>query len=136
MNLKKNFLWVIYFVFVAVAIGTHQGEPLISTAGPYGEGKIIAWLMLLAFLAYSIYCSAKENFFRSVSEMWSSYLWHRQIGIDLYIGVSLSLMMIYLNEGSLLILALWFLPMLIFANLATLLYVALNYQSLIAHFVN
>ena len=63
-------------------------------------------------------------------------LWCRQVGIDLYLGVAFFGFLMYLNEGSLVVLLLWAVPMLIFANLATLLYLALNYQSIVAHFVS
>ena len=65
----------------------------------------------------------------------SKYYWTKQIGIDLYLGVAVSGAIIYLNEGSLFILGLWLLPLVLFANLATLLYFAMNYDSLVAHFL-
>jgi len=88
----------------------------------------------MGFFLYSVYCSYKENFFRTLKTLWP-YYWHRQIGVDLYIGLMTPLMIIYLHEGSLLIAALWFAPIFVFANLAVLLYLALNYQSLINLFV-
>lgn len=135
MRAIKNYaLWIFYFAFAAYAILTHNNEPVFSTAGPYGFGKAIVWLILAGFLAYTIYCYQQENFFKSVSKI-NSFLWGRQIGIDLYLGLLIPLTLIFLNEGSLLAVAIWFLPILVMANLATLLYIALNYQSLVAHFV-
>ncbi len=133
-TLKNNALWVFYFLFAIIAIGTHEGEPVFSIAGPYGWGKAVAWALLAVFLLYSLYCSRKENFFKTMRTL-LPYYWFRQVSYDLYIGVFMTLCLIYFNEGSLLIVALWFMPILVMANLATLLYVALNYQSLVAHFV-
>ncbi|MEM8861384.1 MAG: hypothetical protein AAGD96_23925 [Chloroflexota bacterium] len=134
MSLKKNGLWVVFALFVVVAMFLHDGEPLFVSQGAYPTGKVIAWLMFLAFLAYSIYCSTKENLFKTVRKIYP-YLWARQIGIDLYIGLVISLFLIYLNEGSLLVVAFWLVPTILFANQATLLYIAMNYDSLVSNFL-
>ena len=134
MKIKRNLLWILFFAFVGLAIAFKGNEPLFISKGPYALGKYVAWLLFFCFLGYTLYCSAKENFFSSMRRLYP-LLWARQITIDLYIGLVLSCMLIYLNEGSLLVLALWLIPMLLFANLATLLYVAMNYDSLISHFV-
>jgi hypothetical protein len=42
--------------------------------------------------------------------------------------------MIYLIKGSLLVVALWFIPIFIFANFATFLYLALNYLTTVGYF--
>ena len=130
---KMNMLWIFYFGFAAYAMLTHTGEPLFSLAGPYGWGKAVTWVTLFVFLIFSLYCTVRENFFKSIYKV-NGYLWGRQVGIDLYIGLLVPLMLIYLNEGSLLVVAIWFVPILLLANLATLLYLAMNYQSLVAHF--
>jgi hypothetical protein len=134
-SLKYHFLWVLYFVFVAVAVVLHKGEPIFAASGPYALGKPLVWLVYLAFLAYSIWVSSKESFFKALQRM-GSILWCRQVGIDLYLGVAFFSFLIYLNEGTLVVLLLWAVPMLIFANLATLLYLALNYQSIVANFLS
>ena len=131
--LKKHFLWLLYGIFVIIAISSHTSEPLFISQGVYPYGKPIMWLVLLGFLAYSLYCHVKENFFKTMS-ITGKYYWTKQIGIDLYLGVAVSGAVIYLNEGSLLLLGLWLVPLVLFANLATLLYIAMNYDSLIAHF--
>ena len=59
----------------------------------------------------------------------------RQISLDLYLGLFLTSAVIYLHEGSLLVLLAWLPAILLFANLATLLYVAMNYDGLMAHFL-
>jgi hypothetical protein len=132
--LKKHFLWLLYGIFVIVAIASHSSEPLFLSHGVYPYGKPILWLVLLGFLAYSLYCHIQENFFKTMS-ITSKYYWTKQIGIDLYLGVAISSAIIYLNEGSILVLCLWLLPLILFANLATLLYFAMNYDSLVAGLV-
>ncbi len=133
-HLKRNFLWILYAIFVVIAFLNHNDQHPIVSEGPYPAGKYIVWVVYLAFLSYSIYCSRVESFFGTLKKIYPLH-WARQIGIDLYLGLGISLSIIYLNEGSLLVVLLWLLPVLVYANLAILLYVALNYDSLIAHFI-
>ena len=130
--LKRNFLWIVYIGFTIVAFWTKQDESAFISLSQYGYGKYILWLILFGFLAYSFYCGKKENFFKSVKRVNEMY-WGRQIGIDLYIGLLLPLLIIYLHGGSFIFL-LWLVPVILYANLATLLYFALNYDSLLAYF--
>lgn len=109
-------------------------EPLFLSNGPYPFGKVIVWATLLMFLGYSLYCHIHEDFFKTMS-VTGRYHWTKQIGVDLYLGVAISGALIYLNEGSLLVLLFWLIPLILFANLATLLYIAMNYDSLMAHFI-
>lgn len=134
MPMKRAAPWVLFLAFVALAMGLHQGEPLFVSQGAYPLGKPLLWLILLGFVGYSYYCSTQENIFKTIKRIFPLH-WARQIGLDLYLGLILMMFIIYLNEGSLLVLALWLVPILLFANLATLLYVALNYDSLVARFI-
>lgn len=134
-TLKRNWMWLFYFIFVALAFLNHGREPVFISDGAYALGKPFTWLVLICFLLYSLRISLQENFFKSLSRL-RPILWSRQIGLDLYIGLMLPLFIIYLNEGSLAIMFIWLLPVLVFANLATLLYVALNYDSIVALLVN
>jgi hypothetical protein len=130
---KKHFLWFFYGIFVLLAIVFKGQEALFISNGPYPYGKYLLWAALLIFLLYSLFCHVKENFFKTMS-ITGKYYWTKQIGVDLYLGVALSASIIYFNEGSLLVLALWLVPLILFANLATLLYFAMNYDSIIKHF--
>ena len=56
--------------------------------------------------------------------------WGRQIGTDLYVGLFISLFIIFLNGGALVTL-LWLVPILIYANLVVLLYIAINFESIV-----
>jgi len=126
-------LWIAYAAFAAIAISQAGNEPLFASSGPYAPGKYIVWAIYFGFLAFSIYCTTQENFFKTLGKMTQMH-WGRQVGIDLYIGLLVPLFLIYLVEGSLLVVALWFIPILIFANLATFLFLALNYVTIVAHF--
>ncbi len=131
--IQKLLPWGVFAAFVAGAIGFGLHPAMFRFDGPMGLGKLVVWLAFLLFTAYSIYCSGRENIFRTIKTM-SRLHWGRQIGIDLYLGLLLFLSVIYLHQGSLLVLALWFVPVLLFANLATLLYVAIHFESLVARF--
>lgn len=134
MPLKRNGLWIVFAFFVFGALYFHNGEPLFISEGDYPAGKPIIWLLFLSFLVYSIYCSSKENIFKTIKTI-SPFHWARQIGVDLYLGLLISMFIIYLNEGSLWVLSLWLIPIILFANLATLFYIAMNYDSLVSHFL-
>ena len=132
--LKKNLLWVIFIVFAIMGFVTKKDTSIFISHGPYPFGKYIIWLIFLGFLGFTIYCSKKENFFKSIKRLNEMY-WGRQVGLDLYIGLLFPLLVIYLHGGSFVFL-LWIVPVLINANLFTLLYFALNYDSLVAQFIS
>ncbi len=130
----RNLLaWSLFAAFVACTLALEWRDTLFEFDGASGVAKCVAWLVFLCFTSYSVYCSFRENLFASVSSM-ARLHWGRQIGIDLYLGLALSLVAIYLHEGAL-ALVLWLVPVLLFANLATLLYVAIHFESLVARFV-
>ena len=131
--LKQNFIWILFIGFAFFAIWTRDDEFIFVSQSQYSFGKYIVWIIFFCFLSYSIYSSTKENFFKSLIRISKMY-WGRQIGIDLYIGLILPLLIIYLHGGAFVFLV-WLIPVLIYANLATLLYLALNYDSLISHFI-
>lgn len=126
---KRYQLWLFYAAFLICAILYGGREPLISA----GLGKTVVIVIYLCFLAYSLYATSRENFFRSVGTI-NKLLWGRQIGVDLYISVFLSLALIYLVEGSFWVVLLWLVPILVFANLAILPYILLNFDALIGSF--
>ena len=132
--LKRNFLWVFYFIFVAATIISHEVEhPFISTS-PIPFGKYLMWVIYIAFLAYSLYCSRVESFFGTLKRIYP-FKWARQIGLDLYIGLIISLGLMCLNEGTIIVGIIWLVPVLVYANLAILLYMALNYDGIVSHFL-
>lgn len=132
--MRKNLLWIAFFVFVFCAIYFNWHENIFTYEKPLDIGKFAFWAAFIGFTAYSIYCSSKEDLFKTMKVM-SGLHWGRQIGIDLYIGISILAFFIYLHSGSMLVLLLWLLPLIAFANLATLLYRAIHYDSLVEKFL-
>lgn len=130
---RNNILWLIYFSFSTVIIAIHSREAVFVASGPYAAGKTITWLILIAFLAYSLYCNKKEHFFKTMSKL-TPYLWFRQISLDLYLGLLIPLTIIFLDQG-IVIMLIWLVPIILMANLAVLLYIALNYQTLVSYFI-
>lgn len=133
--MSKNLLsWMLFAAFVALALGLHWHAQLLVFSGLVGAGKALVWLVWLAFVGYSIHCSRRENIVKSIRGMARLY-WGRQIIIDLYLGVALFLALIALHQGAVVMLA-WLLPVLLFANQATLLYLAIHFESLLALLAN
>lgn len=92
------------------------------------------WALFLGFTAYTILCSSQENLFAGFRVVLGRH-WGRQVLTDLYIGLLLPCVIIYLHSGSMWVLLLWLAPILAFANLAILLYFAIHYDSLVAKFL-
>jgi len=132
---KRYQLWFAYAAFLIVAILFGGREGLVEIDGPYATGKGVVLLVFACFLAYSLHATRKENFFKSIGAM-NRLWWGRQVGIDLYISVFLSLALIYLVEGSAQIVLLWLAPILVFANLAILPYILLNYSEIIGRLLS
>ena len=126
-------MWCIYAIFAACAVYLNWHENLFDFQGRLGAIKPFVWAALVGFLVYSIYCSSREDLFRSIGSI-LSLNWGRQILTDLYLGLSLGLLIIYLNEGGLAVL-LWLIPIVAFANLAVLLYFAIHFDSLVLRFL-
>ena len=134
MKSAKNLLWVVFAGFVVCALWCGRHEPVLKLDRPMVAGKLLIWTAFAGFLAYTIYCSLREDLFRSIRAM-AALHWGRQVGLDLYLGLSLSLLLVYLNEGPLAAL-LWLVPTCLFGNLATLLYFAIHYDSLVTRLVH
>lgn len=67
---------------------------------------MLTWAAFVGFVAYSAYCTTRENLFTTVRKV-SALHWGRQIGLDLYLGLCLSLFVVYLNERSALVALVW-----------------------------
>lgn len=131
MKHAKNIFWLAFIAFVASAIYFNWNENIFFFKNSLGIGKLITWLAFLGFTIYTYYCSKKEDPIKSFAKI-IEFHWGRQVGVDLYLGLFLSLFTIYLNEGSVFVLLLWFFPTILFANLSTLLYFAIHYDSIVA----
>lgn len=123
--------WGIFATFFICAVTFNWHPDLFRFSMPAAPFKALIWVAFLSFLAYSVYCSRRENIFRSIASIGELH-WGRQIGIDLYIGLSIFLSFVYVHEGSLLAVALWLVPVVLFANLAVLLYLAIHFESILA----
>lgn len=132
--LKRYQLWFVYLAFLIIAMLFGGREGLVATASDYATGKFVVLVVFVCFLAYSIFATHKENFFKTLGVL-NGLWWGRQVGIDLYISVFLSLALIYLVEGSAIVLLLWLAPVLFFANLAILPYILLNYAEIVGRFL-
>jgi len=130
MDNRSLALWGFYAAFVVWVMYAYWHETIFRFSVPMGGVKLLVWLALAGFLAYSIYCSLRESLFRTISVMAKLY-WGRQIGIDLYLGLFIGMLIIYFHEGPVAVLV-WLIPTLLFANLSMLLYVAVNFDSLAA----
>ena len=126
-------LWGIYAAFAIYAIYANWHPAMFQFSGPLGVLKLIVWAALIGFLAYSVYCTSREDLFRSIGVIAKLY-WGRQIGTDLYLGLLIGILFIYLNEGAVVAL-IWVLPTLAFANLSILLYVAINFETIVSKFL-
>jgi hypothetical protein len=129
----KLLLWGSFFLFVGIALATNWDTQLIQFNSGPGIARLVLVLAWLGFTAYSLYCSRKENIFRTVGKI-NQFHWGRQIGIDLYISVFLSIGLVYLVTGSIFQTLLWSLAFIPFANLAILLFVILHLDQIIAAF--
>ncbi|MES2286271.1 MAG: hypothetical protein V4547_11325 [Bacteroidota bacterium] len=130
MKHAKNIFWLAFIVFVVSAIYFNWNENIFSFSNSLGIGKLIIWLAFFGFTIYTYYCSKQEDPIKSFGKI-IGFHWGRQVGVDLYLGLFLSLFTIYLNEGSVVVLLLWFFPTILFANLSTLLYFAIHYDVIV-----
>ncbi len=133
MHNRTLALWVFYALFAAYAMYAYWHDTMFQISGPLGGAKLLVWLLLAGFLVYSVHCSMRENLFRTIGVMAKLY-WGRQIGMDLYLGLFIGTLLIYLHEGPIAVL-IWIVPILVFANLITLLYLAINFDSIVARFI-
>ncbi len=127
---KSGFLlWGLYALFAVYAMLAYTRDTTFQFSGTLGGVKAVVWLALVAFVGYSVYCTFRENFYRSVRSI-ATLHWGRQIGMDLYLGLFIAVFIIFLNEGMLVAL-IWLVPILIYANLVVLLYLAIHFDSIV-----
>jgi hypothetical protein len=127
---SRTLLWSGFALFVAAALWLEWSPTLLAPTGPLPAGKYVVWAAFLGFTAYTIRCSRREDLFRSLREM-LRLRWGRQVLLDLYLGLALFLFVVALHERSAIALLLWLPAGVAFVNLATLLYFALHYESIV-----
>lgn len=126
----QNILWLFFSAFSAIIIWKNWSPAVWEIRGAYSYGKFGFWFAFAAFTGYSFYCSRRESLFRSVGKIGQLH-WGRQIGIDLYIGFVLCCGFIALHQGSFAALLVWAVPVLVYGNQLTLLYLAIHYESIV-----
>ena len=129
----KAILWPAYWLFVGVAVFTNWNDQLLQINNGVGLVRIFLIIAWAAFVVYSIICSRNESIFKTIGVMKNLY-WGRQIGIDLYISVFLSISLVYLVTGSTVQTFLWSLAFIPFANMAILLFIILYLDQIVSVF--
>ncbi|MBX7220568.1 MAG: hypothetical protein K1Y36_11525 [Blastocatellia bacterium] len=130
----NRLLWGSFILCAGCALYFSGGDHPFISQGPLPAGKYLLWAVFTGFTAYTVYCSQRENLLKTLQHM-ATLHWGRQVGLDLYLGLTLSLFMIALNEKSVWVALLWLPPVYAFGNLATLLYFAIHYDSVVAKFL-
>ena len=129
----RTLLWPAFWLFVCVALIASWDAELLQLGDGVGLFRLFLIVVWVGFVAYSIICSRNENIFDTIAAMNQRY-WGRQIGIDLYISVFLSIALVYLVTGSILQTILWSLAFIPFANMAILLFIILHLHTIVAAF--
>jgi hypothetical protein len=133
--MKRYAFAIVYSLFVVAVLSVNWHDKLFSMNQPMAFGKLLIWLIFIAFSLLTIYYSYTEDFFKSLKKI-LGFKWGIQIGLDLTIGLFLSMFIIYWHSDSAMTVLLWLFPFIAFGNLATLLYFIINYDSLVATFFN
>lgn len=134
MKAVHYLIWLIFALFVATVLYFRGHPGLFANDTPFAFIKYLIWVVFTVFTAYTYYCSSKENFFKSCKKM-ADLHWGRQVGIDLYLGIFLFLFVVYLHEASIFVILMWLVPSIVYGNLATLLYLAVHFDALVARFL-
>lgn len=122
-------MWAVFFAISAIAVGTNWSPQLLEIRNSYSYGKILLWIAYFAFVAYGLYATKHEDFFRAIKKI-GAYYWGRQVGIDLYIGFIFFIFFIGFHQGPWAAM-IWTVPVLIYGNQLTLLYLAIHYESIL-----
>ncbi|WP_223788333.1 hypothetical protein [Marinicella meishanensis] len=122
--------WLVYVLLAVGAFYWHGHPELLVFSGALGWLKALLWAVFVAFMLYTIHCSRKENLILTVRSM-AGYFWGRQIMLDLYMGLILTLLIIGLHQG-LWVMLVWTLPVLLYGNAIAWLYLLIHFESLVA----
>lgn len=67
--MKKYGFSIVYGAFLIGVLATNWHSNLWSTHQPMAAGKIAIWLILVVFSIYTIHCSVREGFFKSLRKL-------------------------------------------------------------------
>lgn len=127
MNIQSKLIYLLLCFFLIYAFGFQE----IPNAKPIGLelllSKYILVGILVSFIGYTVYCSLKENFVKSLKKT-ILMLWGRQFVFDLYIGIFLFSFFVYMIEKSLFVLFVWLLPSILFGNIIPLVYLITHFE--------
>lgn len=133
MNIQSKILYLFLFAFFVYAFGIETIPKAKSLEGSYLFAKYF-WLALLSFfVGFTYYCSTKENFMKSMKKIFKLY-WGKQVGIDLYLGLSIFSFYIFLIEKSVVKTLIWMIPSLVFGNIIPLAYLVTHFELILSLF--
>lgn len=87
--------------------------------------QALVWSVWAAFLAYTLWCLRQESFWGSVRQI-VAFRWGKQICLDLYLGLGLFVLWVFVGEGHWAAKLAWAVAALLLGNLVTLPYLALH----------
>jgi hypothetical protein len=93
--------------------------------------SLIATLAL--FTIYTVWCAWHEKFIPSIRDILGR-AWGRQVVFDLYLGLLIFAGFIFMTEPSFLLALLWTGGLLVFGNIASLLYLVVNFEQIFIYF--
>lgn len=128
MNIQAIALYSILAGFMTFAFVT--APPPESISGGMVFLKYAIYATLFAFVVFTVYCTIKENFFKSIRKIVALH-WGRQVGVDLYIGLLLQMFLVFMVEKSVAMMIVWLIPALIYGNIIPLLYFATHFERIV-----
>lgn len=133
MNIQTKLIYLLLCFFLVYAFG-FQDVP--NTKPIRFELLLLKYIligMLVSFIGYTVYCSLKENFVKSLKKTVQLF-WGRQFVIDLYIGIFLFSFFLYMFEKSFSVLFVWLLPSIVFGNIIPLVYLITHFEMICGFF--
>lgn len=118
--------------FVLVVLGegwVYARQAMAPLEGVPAALRVAVWFAWIAFTAFTVKCSRHEDLFESIGRIGRLH-WGRQVGMDLYIGFTLFVGMVYLVERSVLRALLWLVIAYLYGNMATLWYIAVHFAQI------
>ncbi len=121
-------------IFTVVALYLNWDVGPFDFHGPLWWIKGLLWVAFAAFSTYSGYCTLREDLVETLRAITRLHF-GRQICVDLYVGAGLSFLIMYLHEPTFTGFLAWAVPSLFFVNTITLLYFAIHFDAIVAHFL-
>lgn len=84
----------------------------------------VVWLFALLFLASLVYAGMNASLFDASGQIWGM-LWGKVMWADLYLGLFVFSLWIFIREKSPIVASLWTIALIFLGNLASLVYLAI-----------